>query len=178
MTRVAAEGGTVEAYVALGANVGDRAGAMRRALATLGRTPGVRMVAASPVYETAAHVVPGAPEAPDFLNAVARLRVTLEPAALLRVLLEAEAAEGRVRTTRWAPRPLDLDLLVYGDAVVHTHALTLPHPRLAERRFVLAPLADLAPNLRVPAPFSASVSELLARCPDASRLVRSDFSLL
>lgn len=178
MTQGAAEGGAVEAYVALGANVGDRAGAMRRALAALGRTPGVRVVAASPVYETAAHVLPGAPEAPDFLNAVARLRVTLEPDALLRALLEAEAAEGRVRTARWAPRPLDLDLLVYGDVVLATSALTLPHPRLAGRRFVLAPLSDLAPNLRVPAPFSASVSELLARCPDASRLIRTDLALL
>ena len=161
----------VEAFVGLGANLGDRAAALRTAVAALGRLPGTTVTAASPVYASEAHRLSGQPPQPPFLNAVARLQTTLPPADLLAALHALEAAAGRTRTTRWAARPLDLDLLVYGDAQIDRPGLIVPHPRLAERRFVLAPLADLAPDLRVPG-HEPPVRDLLAACPDAGPVRR------
>ncbi len=159
------------AYVALGANLGDRPSALRGAVAALDGAPGVRIERVSPVYEAAAHTRPGQAPQPDYLNAVAHLTTTLDASALLAVLLEVERQSGRVRRAgeAWAARPLDLDLLLYGDRVLDLPGLTVPHPRLAERRFVLQPLADLAPGARMPGA-DATVAELLARCPDPSRL--------
>jgi 2-amino-4-hydroxy-6-hydroxymethyldihydropteridine diphosphokinase len=149
--------------VALGSNVGDREAHLRRALALLRATPGVGQVEASPVYET--EPVGGPPQGP-FLNAVASLVTTLAPRSLLERLLAIEAAEGRVRgPERDAPRPLDLDLLLHGEACVKEPGLEVPHPRLHERAFVLAPLRDLAPGLRHPR-LDASVEELFARVRD------------
>jgi 2-amino-4-hydroxy-6-hydroxymethyldihydropteridine diphosphokinase len=99
---------------------------------------------------------------------------------LLLVAQELERAEGRPpeeERRRWAPRVLDVDLLVVGDVVRDTPALTLPHPRLADRRFVLQPLADVNPDLHVPAPFDATVRELLDRCPDDADVVRTSMVL-
>ncbi len=166
------------AYVALGSNVGDRAAHLRRATCRLAAHPRVHVEAASPVYESAALALDPGEEQPDFLNAVLRLRTCLASEALLALLLHTEAEAGRTRTRRWAPRTLDLDLLVYGSLTWHTERLTLPHPRLAERRFVLRPLADLAPNLHVPAPFEATAAELLRRCPEAAPLRRTGHVLL
>lgn len=161
-----------EAFVALGANLGDRAAALRGAVDALAATVGVAVAAASPVYETAAHTLRADDEHPDFLNAVVQLHTTLGPVALLDVCLELERRAGRDRSagTRWAPRPLDLDVLLYDDRTLAHPRLTLPHPRLGLRRFVLRPLADLAPGRHVPAPWDAPVQTLLARCPDTGEV--------
>ena len=103
---------------------------------------------------------------PDFVNAAAALETALEPQALLQALLAIEAEHGRRRDgTRWGPRSLDLDLLLYGDTLLDTPGLVLPHPGMHERAFVLYPLADMAPELSVPG--HGSVQVLLARCRDA-----------
>jgi 2-amino-4-hydroxy-6-hydroxymethyldihydropteridine diphosphokinase len=130
------------AYVALGANLGDRPATLRAAVRRLGELGRVETVSA--VYETA----PVGYEAqPAFLNAVARLRTDLSPAGLLTALLRIETDLGRVRSFRNAPRTLDLDLLLYDDLTRDEPELTLPHPRLHERAFVLVPLAEIAPDL-------------------------------
>ncbi len=176
------------AFVGLGANLGDRAGQLRTAIRALAAEPEVRAGAVSPVYESAAHTLPGGEAQPPFLNAVAELRTTLEPRLLLALFERIERAAGRERASdpagdpagnpaaRWAPRPLDLDLLLYDDRVIRTDALAVPHPRLAERRFVLRPLADLAPDLVVPV-LDASVRALLDACPDAGPVRRTQYRL-
>ena len=161
-----------DVFVGLGANLGDRLQALRRAVEELGAHPQIEVSAVSPVYETAAHTLPPHAPQPPYLNAVARLRTTLPPESLLAFAHDLEAAAGRRRTDvrRWSPRLLDLDLLLYGqEQRAGRDGLILPHPRLGERRFVLRPLADLAPNFYVPSPFSATVADLLARCPDPIR---------
>ena len=140
------------AYVGLGANLGDREGTIRAAVAQL---PGV--VAVSPLRETDPV---GVTDQPQFLNGVAALETELTPRELLDVLLTVERRLGRERRERWGPRTIDLDLLLYGDEVIDEDGLTVPHPRLRERRFVLEPLADLAPKLVVPG--LGGVEELLA----------------
>ena len=157
-------------YVGAGANVGDRLAALRAAVGALDGRADTAVVAASPVYETEALVPPGAPAQPDHLNAVLALDTALAPLALLRTLRAAERAAGRDHAApRWSPRPLDLDVLVYGPRRLAGPALTVPHPELAARRFVLRPLADLAPDLVVPG-LGRTVAELLAATPDRSRL--------
>ena len=138
----------VLSYVALGANLGEAETTVRAAIAALGRLPGTQLVAASSLYRTAPLEVPE-PQ-PDYINAVARLATTLTPHALLDELLALEARFGRVRPYRWAPRALDLDLLLYGDVVLDTPRLVLPHPRLHRRAFVLEPLLELDPFLEAP----------------------------
>ena len=132
-------------YIALGANLGNRAATLRAAIERLGALGTVEAV--SPLFDTAPV---GYLEQPRVLNAVARLRTNLPPRDLLRGLLEIEAALGRVRTLRWGPRGIDLDLLLYDDMVIDEPDLVVPHPRLHERRFVLEPLAALAPDLTHP----------------------------
>ena len=157
------------AYIALGANLGDRLGALRAAVQGLSEHPAITVGAVSAVYETAAHTLSESEEQPPYLNAVVEICTRLGPSALLAVLHALEARAGRQRRRRWAPRHLDLDLLLYGQITLGEPGLVVPHPRLAERRFVLQPLADLAPNLHVPAPFDSTVAALLARCPDTDR---------
>lgn len=167
----------VVAFVGLGSNVGDRLGALRAAVRALAALPDTEAAAASPVYETEAHVLPGQGPQPDHLNAVVALRTALAPRALLRRLHAVERAAGRdPKAPRWAPRPLDLDLLLYGDARVEAADLVLPHPRLRARRFVLRPLADLAPGLVVPGE-GATVSDLLAVSPDTAGVRRTGYRL-
>lgn len=138
-----------DAYVALGSNLGDRLAQIEGAIAALRTTPGIDVVAVSRWYET--DPVGPWPQGP-YLNGVARLRTRLSPQALLARLLVLEREAGRVRDgRRAAPRTLDLDLLLYGDARLDTPELVLPHPRLHERAFVLEPLAELAPALVHPA---------------------------
>jgi len=131
------------AYVALGANLGKPRQQLLEALDAIDRLPGVRLVRRSRFYRT----VPwGVVNQPLFINAVAELDITLEPHALLDALQALETAAGRVRTLRYGPRTLDLDLLHIDGVTLDDTRLTLPHPRMHERAFVLLPLADLAPD--------------------------------
>ncbi len=137
-------------FVGLGANLGGGPSALLatlgRSAQQLGRLPGTRLVALSSAWRSA----PVDADGPDYLNAVAELQTTLEPLALLQALHAIETAHGRQRPYRNAPRTLDLDLLLYGQRQLADAALTLPHPRLHERAFVLEPLAELAPALQHP----------------------------
>ena len=165
------------ATIGLGANVGDRLAALRGAVARLDARADTSIVAASAVYETEAHVQPGTPPQPDHLNAVIAIDTALAPRSLLRVLHGLERAAGRDHDReRWAPRPLDLDLLLYGDRLIRCPDLTVPHPALAERLFVLRPLADLAPSRVVPG-LGRTVESLLDAAP-RSRIARIDDALL
>jgi len=150
------------AWVALGANLGDPHGAMRRALEEL-RALG-EVVARSSLYRTAP--VGGPPGQPDYLNAVVALRTGLSTRALLQALLAIEERLGRVRAERWGPRVIDLDLLSHGDANLDDPVATVPHPRLHHRAFVLVPLREADPAWRHPVT-GESVDEMLARV-DAS----------
>jgi len=133
----------VRAFLALGSNLGDRAAYLRNAIAELHRLD--RVVAVSPVYETAAE---GGPAGQDpYLNAVVELETDRSPRDLLEVCRRLEDAAGRVRGERWGARTLDVDVLLVGDLTVDEPDLQVPHPRMWDRRFVLAPLADLAPEL-------------------------------
>lgn len=133
-------------YLALGSNLGDRIGNLRAALGRLHATAGLRVLRGSPVYENRAI---GMGAADDFLNAVAELETELPPEALLDRCLEVEQELGRRRTGGWAPRTIDLDIVVYAGVVCETPRLSLPHPRVAERDFVARPLGDLSPDLRI-----------------------------
>jgi 2-amino-4-hydroxy-6-hydroxymethyldihydropteridine diphosphokinase len=135
------------AYVALGANLGNPAATVRAAFAALANLPESRVVRTSSLYRTAPV---GILEQPEFVNAVAELATTLPPEALLDALLEVEQRFGRVRAERNGPRTLDLDVLLYEDRQLDLPRLTLPHPRLHLRAFVLYPLAEIAPGLRLP----------------------------
>jgi 2-amino-4-hydroxy-6-hydroxymethyldihydropteridine diphosphokinase len=133
----------VRAYVALGANLGDGAATLRSVLAELQETGGIAAVAASPFYRSAPVEATG----PDFINAVAAVDTDLAPLALLDALQALENRHGRQRPYRNAPRTLDLDLLLYGDVRMEHERLSLPHPRMRLRAFVLLPLRDLAPEM-------------------------------
>jgi 2-amino-4-hydroxy-6-hydroxymethyldihydropteridine diphosphokinase len=132
------------AYIGLGANLGaDLSATLTQAALRLAALPGTEVVALSSVWRSA----PVDASGPDFLNAVAALDTALAPVELLDALQAIELAHGRERPFRNAPRTLDLDLLLYGDVTLHTPRLTLPHPRLGERAFVLRPLLEIAPKL-------------------------------
>ena len=134
----------VTAYIALGANLGDRESNIRAALEKLEHTPGINVTKVSTLIENPA--VGGPADSPPFLNAAAELVTSLTPAALLEALLAVEQSLGRTRDVKWGPRAIDLDLLLYADHVLNTRGLTLPHPLMHQRRFVLEPLAQLAPD--------------------------------
>lgn len=144
----------VTAYVGLGGNLGDAAATLRVALEELDALPETRLDRASRLYRTPAW---GIAEQPAFVNAVARLRTGLDARTLLDELLAIERQHGRDRSaeTRWGPRALDLDLLLYGDARIDEPGLRVPHPHLHERAFVLLPLAEIAPDVAVPGAGSA-----------------------
>lgn len=135
------------AYVALGANLDDPVAQVRAAFDALRQLPQSRLIRTSSLYRTAPVGVHGQP---DFINAVAQLETDLRAEALLDALLAVEASFGRRRDFHLAPRTLDLDLLLFDDAVVDTPRLTLPHPRMHLRAFVMAPLAEIAPDCRIP----------------------------
>ncbi len=136
------------AYLGLGSNLGDRAAQLQRAVDELAATPEIRVAAVSRVYET---TPVGGPEQGDYLNAVVAIDTGLAPRELLAVAQRIEQLADRVRTVRWGPRTLDVDVLLVGDEEVDEPDLQVPHPRLHERAFVLAPLRDVAPD-RVPEP--------------------------
>ncbi|TSH97588.1 2-amino-4-hydroxy-6-hydroxymethyldihydropteridine diphosphokinase [Verticiella sediminum] len=155
----------VIAYIGIGANLGDARATVRAAIAEIGRVPGVTDLQAASLYRTA----PVESSGPDYVNTAVRVRTTLTPLALLRALQAIEQAHGRERPYRNAPRTLDLDVLLHGDAVIDTPELRVPHPRMLERAFVLAPLAELAPSLTV-----AGVSIRAALAGNPQRIRRED----
>jgi 2-amino-4-hydroxy-6-hydroxymethyldihydropteridine diphosphokinase len=147
------------AFVGIGSNLGDREGNLRQAVELLSAEDGIDVVALSEIRETDPV---GPVEQGPFLNGAVRIETDLAPRELLERLLAVEERLGRVRRERWGPRTIDLDLLLYGDDVVDEPGLTVPHPRLHERRFALEPLSDLAPSLEIPGkgPISALLAEL------------------
>jgi 2-amino-4-hydroxy-6-hydroxymethyldihydropteridine diphosphokinase len=150
----------VRAYIGLGSNLDDPERQLRRALEALAQLPQTHLAGCSRFYRS---VPLGPQDQPDYMNAVAALDTTLEAEALLDALQAIETAQGRVRgPERWGPRTLDLDLLLYGSAILATPRLSVPHPGLAERGFVLYPLAELAPDLVLPD--GRTLADLLARC--------------
>lgn len=150
------------AWIGLGANLGRPQSTLKTALQALELVPSSSVLKVSPAYWTPPW---GVLDQPDFLNAVACLRTEQPPTDLLRFMLDIELHLGRTRNqSRWGPREMDLDLLMVDDRVEQSEHLTLPHPRLHERAFVLLPLADLAPALEVPG--HGTVSELLEALPE------------
>ncbi len=149
------------AYIALGSNLRDPVQEVRQAMAELGTLPGTHVVRPSSLYRTAPL---GYDDQPDFINAVAEIETNLEPLALLRAILALETQHGRERPFPNAPRVLDLDLLLYDQVSINSQELTLPHPRMHERGFVLLPLAEIAPDLQLAD--HGSVTDLAAQCAD------------
>ena len=154
--------GLSRAYIGLGSNLRDPRMQLQRGLAALAALPGSRCVACSSLYRS----IPLGPPQPDYINAVAALDTRLEPLALLDALQDLEARQGRVREegTRWGPRVLDLDLLLYDALILDGPRLTLPHPELSRRDFVLYPLYEIAPHLNIPR--LGSLKDLLGQCRD------------
>jgi 2-amino-4-hydroxy-6-hydroxymethyldihydropteridine diphosphokinase len=137
----------MDAFLGLGSNLGDRAQNLQRAVDLLSAEPGVEVVGSSGVWETDPV---GGPSQPDYLNAVVRVRTELAPHDLLTACLRTETALGRVRDVRWGPRTIDIDVLLIDALVLDADDLTVPHPRIEERAFVLLPLLELDPGAALP----------------------------
>lgn len=163
----------VVAFIGIGANMGRPAAACREALVKLAEIPGVRQLRASPLYRTE----PVGPEEQAwFINAVAEIRSDLSPRELFTALKEIERRMGRTAGTKWGPRVIDLDLLLYGQVVVREEGLVIPHPELHRRRFVLVPLCGLASYAIHPA-FGVTIRGLLDRLEDTARVELYDNGL-
>ncbi len=156
----------VTAYIGLGSNMGDRAGACRRALELLSRAG--RVTAVSSLYCTEPV---GYKEQEEFINAAAELVTELSPQDLLAACREIENELGRVRVFRWGPRAIDLDILLYGSKVVNTPDLVVPHPRMTLRGFVLVPLCEIAPRVMHPV-LNKTIEQLLRELKDMHRVVK------
>jgi len=158
-----------DAYIALGSNQGDRELNLLRAVAELGKLPDCRVTGLSPFYETSPV---GVTDQSAFYNAVLRISTRLSPLELMKNLQRIESdVFKRKRTVHWGPRSIDLDLLFFADQVISSEELTIPHPRMAERRFVLEPLCALAPGLVHPL-LGRTVAELLAELRSTESVVR------
>lgn len=155
-----------EVYLSLGSNLGDRLRFLKKAIEKIGESDSVAIRKISPVYETDPV---GNPDQPRFLNLVILIETTLKPLRLLDYLLDIEERLGRERDEKWGPRTIDLDILLYDELITSSDRLTLPHPRMHQRRFVLVPLARINPNLFHPL-LKKSVEELLRLCPDQSKV--------
>jgi 2-amino-4-hydroxy-6-hydroxymethyldihydropteridine diphosphokinase len=163
-----------DAVISLGSNLGNRLETLQGAIDALEDTPGLRIKAVSPVYETEPWgVAPGSQ--PSYLNAVVVLRTTLPPSSLLERAHAIEEAYHRVRDERWGPRTIDVDIVAYADVVSDDPVLTLPHPRAHERAFVLAPWHDVDPEARIPG--LGAVAELLASVTRDGVAARADLEL-
>jgi len=167
------------AFVGLGSNKGDRVEHLRSGVSKLHERGGIEVQDVSPVYESEAHTRSSEDTQLPFLNAVLQIEVNRSPEGVLRVAQAIEHSEGRSRTgeRHWQSRVLDIDLLAVDTITQQTNELTLPHPRLGTRRFVLRPWADLAPDFLVPPPFDETVRSLLRTCSDTASLVRTDTAL-
>lgn len=157
---------SVTAYLGLGSNLGDREDNLRRALSLLGERGEVTSI--SSVYETEPW---GYAEQPSFLNMACGFRTNLSPRELLALAQDVEARLGRVPTVRYGPRTMDVDILLYGDLVVDTTALQIPHPGIPERAFVLAPLAEIAPDAEHPV-LRRTIGAMLEDAPGRETVVR------
>lgn len=155
-----------QVYLSLGSNLGERFRYLKRAIERIGESDSVVIRKTSSVYETDPI---GNPDQPPFLNLVVLIETDLKPLPLLDYLLDIERTLGRERNEKWAPRTIDLDILLYDELIVNSDRLILPHPRMHQRRFVLVPLAQINPNLVHPL-LKKSVEELLRSCPDQSKV--------
>ena len=159
------------AYIGFGSNIGDRLGHIQNAIDTLSKTEGITLKKISSIYKTD----PVGYEAQaQFLNGVAAIQTDLPPLSLLRTLKDIEAVVGRQHRIRWGPREIDLDILIYGDLCLQTEKLVIPHPEMHLRRFVLAPLAEIAPDLVHPV-FQETVQTLLERLEDDKSVLKAVF---
>jgi len=158
----------VRVFLSLGSNRGDRLRLLNQAVDFIQDLPGMKILAMSSVYETQAR---GVENQRDFLNQVLEVETGMPPLDLLAASKNIEALLGRKPAARWGPRTMDIDILTCGDEVINRKDLVIPHPRLAERRFVLVPLTEIAPDLRVPV-WDKTAEELLASCSDKGRVER------
>ncbi len=149
----------VTAYIAVGANLGDRHANISRAIENLRQTPGIQITKVSSLIENPA--IGGPADSPPFLNGAIEIETSLGARELLVQLLTIEKKMGRVRREKWGPRSIDLDVLLYGNQVIESKVLTVPHPLMHERKFVLNPLAEIAPDAIHPR-FQKSIARLLA----------------
>lgn len=155
----------VKAVLALGGNIGDRRATIEGAIAELNKTEGIKVKAASELYETVALTLAGPDETqPSYLNAVVEIATSLKPKALLAVCNQIENQFGRVRLARWAPRTLDIDIIVYGTELIETKNLVIPHPRAFERSFVLVPWLSIDPDAVIPG--RGRIADLVAELSD------------
>lgn len=158
-------------YIGIGSNLNDPVAQVQRAITALAHTAGVCLLRHSPWYRTEPL---GPPGQEDYINGVAELETQLEPEELLHALQAIEQQQGRVRLQRWGSRTLDLDILLYGNRHIDTPTLTIPHREIAQRNFVLCPLADLSPELIFPD--GRPLQQLLANCPSQGIVRLSDGS--
>jgi 2-amino-4-hydroxy-6-hydroxymethyldihydropteridine diphosphokinase len=155
------------AFIGLGSNLDDPHSQLQRAFVDLDGLPQTRLAVRSSLYRSAPLDCPDLPDLqvqPDFVNAVAKIETDLTPQALLKALLQIEHQHGRERTYRNAPRTLDMDVLLYGDMQLHEHGLTIPHPQMHRRAFVLRPLLEISPDISIPGVGKAK--RALEKCQD------------
>ena len=162
------------AYIGFGSNIGDRLAHIRNAIHALSQTEGITLQRVSSVYKTAPI---GYTAQAEFLNGVAAIQTHLPPLSLLHTLKNIETAIGRQHRIRWGPREIDLDILIYGDLCLQTEELVIPHPEMHRRRFVLVPLAELAPDLVHPI-FQETVQVLLERLAGDKSVVKKEDCVL
>jgi 2-amino-4-hydroxy-6-hydroxymethyldihydropteridine diphosphokinase len=153
-------------FIGVGSNLGDKVGNCRRAIEALLADARNRIVQCSPLYQTEPV---GKKEQDWFINGAFAMETSMEPAELLEFLLGVEKMMGRERRERWGPRVIDLDILIFGQQVINKEALEIPHPRLHERRFVLVPLRDIAPDLRHPL-LGKTISQILEELPGGEKV--------